>query len=118
DSKTAGRHARNIHDAWITERFGSDWRENPVELTVDDQDAKISYGTDLGRTMRTTDGGASWVAVYSRKSGENGWVSTGLDVTNAYGDPFAPFLHKRKSISRRTIDSFDLDHIANACMRS
>jgi photosystem II stability/assembly factor-like uncharacterized protein len=106
DSNPAGKSAPNIHDAWITERFGADWGENPLALTVADQDANISYGTDLGRTMRTTDGGANWVAVYSRKSEENGWVSTGLDVTNAYGYHFDPFDHNRQFISTTDIGLF------------
>jgi photosystem II stability/assembly factor-like uncharacterized protein len=80
----------NIHDAWITERFGSDWGENPLTLTVSDQDPNLSYATDLGRLMRTTDGGATWNAVYSKKL-DGGWTSTGLDVTTSYGYHFDPF---------------------------
>jgi len=106
DSNPAARPATNIHDAWITERFGSDWGENPLALTVAEQDANLCYETDLGRTMRTTDGGANWFAVYSRKSGENGWVSTGLDVTNAYGYHFDPFDHHRQFISTTDIGLF------------
>ena len=106
DSNPAAKPATNIHDAWITERFGSDWGENPLALTVAEQDANLCYGTDLGRTMRTTDGGASWFAVYSRKSGESGWVSTGLDVTNAYGYHFDPFDHHRQFISTTDIGLF------------
>jgi len=106
DSSPGAKSGANIHDAWITERFGTDWGENPLALTVADQDANVSYGTDLGRTMRTTDGGASWVAVYSRKSEGNGWVSTGLDVTNAYGYHFDPFDHNRQFISTTDIGLF------------
>ena len=106
DSNPAARPATNIHDAWITERFGSDWGENPLALTVAEQDANLCYETDLGRTMRTTDGGASWFAVYSRKSSEDGWVSTGLDVTNAYGYHFDPFDHHRQFISTTDIGLF------------
>ncbi|OLB40153.1 MAG: hypothetical protein AUH11_02480 [Acidobacteria bacterium 13_2_20CM_57_17] len=106
DSNPAARPATNIHDAWITERFGSDWGENPLALTVAEQDANLCYETDLGRTMRTTDGGASWFAVYSRKSSENGWVSTGLDVTTAYGYHFDPFDHRRQFISATDIGLF------------
>jgi len=106
DSNPAAQPASNIHDAWITERFGSDWGENPLALTVAEQDANLCYETDLGRTMRTTDGGANWFAVYSRKSGENGWVSTGLDVTNAYGYHFDPFDHHRQFISTTDIGLF------------
>src|SRR6267142_1203562 len=106
DSNPAAEPGRNIHDAWITERFGSDWGENPLALAVAEQDANIAYGTELGRTMRTTDGGASWDAVYSRKSSANGWATTGLDVTNAYGYHFDPFDHHRQLISTTDIGLF------------
>ena len=106
DSNPAAKSAPNIHDAWITERFGTDWGENPLALTVADQDANISYGTDLGRTMRTMDGGANWVAGYSRRSGESSWTTTGLDVTNAYGYHFDPFDPHRQFISTTDIGLF------------
>jgi photosystem II stability/assembly factor-like uncharacterized protein len=101
-----GKAGTNIRDAWITERFGSDWGENPLALTVADQDPNLAYGTDLGRTMRTTDGGATWVAVYSKKVDQSGWTSTGLDVTNAYGYHFDPFDQKRQFISTTDIGLF------------
>ncbi|PYT81744.1 MAG: hypothetical protein DMG40_08515 [Acidobacteria bacterium] len=106
DSSPAGKAGANIHDAWITERFGTSWGENPLALTVADQDAKVSYGTDFGRTMQTTDGGANWVAVYSRRFGEKGWVSTGLDVTTTYGYHFDPFDPRRQFISTTDIGLF------------
>ena len=106
DSNPTGKPGANIHDAWITERFGADWGENPLVLSVADQDVNLSYATDLGRTMRTTDGGANWVAVYSRRSGDKGWVSTGLDVTTAYGYHFDPFAHNRQFISTTDIGLF------------
>ena len=40
--------ANNVHDAWITERFGPGWGENPLNMTVADQDPNLAYGTDLG----------------------------------------------------------------------
>lgn len=106
DSNPHAKSGANIHDAWITQRFGTDWGENPLALAVADQDADVSYGTDLGRTMQTTDGGANWTAVYSRKSDENGWVSTGLDVTTTYGYHFDPFDHSRQFISTTDIGLF------------
>jgi len=96
----------NVHDAWITERFGIVWGENPLNLAVADQDANFAYGTDLGRTMLTTDGGANWNAVYSRKPSANGWTTTGLDVTNAYGIHFDPFDTKRQFITYTDIGLF------------
>ena len=106
DSNPTTKSGANIHDAWITERFGTDWGENPLALTVADQDASVSYGTDLGRTMRTTDGGANWAAVYSRRPEGIGWVSTGLDVTTTYGYHFDPFDHHRQFISTTDIGLF------------
>jgi len=106
DSNPSAKPAANVHDSWITERFGSDWGENPLALGVADQDANLCYATDLGRTMRTTDGGASWNAVYSRKSGDNAWTTTGLDVTTSYGYHFDPFDHNRQFISTTDIGLF------------
>ncbi len=106
DCNPSAKPAANVHDAWITERFGSDWGENPLALGVADQDANLSYATDLGRTLRTTDGGASWNAVYSRKSGSQGWMSSGLDVTTSYGYHFDPFDHNRQFISTTDIGLF------------
>jgi photosystem II stability/assembly factor-like uncharacterized protein len=106
DSNPSAKPAANVHDAWITERFGSDWGENPLALGVADQDGNLCYATDLGRTMRTTDGGASWSAVYSRKSGDQSWTTTGLDVTTSYGYHFDPFDHTRQFISTTDIGLF------------
>jgi photosystem II stability/assembly factor-like uncharacterized protein len=106
ESAMTAKPAANVRDAWVTERFGSDWGENPLALTVAEQDPNLSYGTDLGRTMRTTDGGATWVAVYSKKVDQRGWTSTGLDVTNAYGYHFDPFDHHRQFITTTDIGLF------------
>jgi photosystem II stability/assembly factor-like uncharacterized protein len=98
--------AKNVNDAWITERFGSAWGENPLTLTVAQQDANLAYGTDFGRTMRTVDGGATWTAVYSRKVDDTGWTSLGLDVTTSYGIHFDPFDPKRQFITYTDIGLF------------
>jgi photosystem II stability/assembly factor-like uncharacterized protein len=98
--------AKNVHDDWITERFGPGWGENPLNLTVAEQDANLAYGTDLGRAMRTADGGATWAALYSRKVDEAGWTSAGLDVTNSYGIHFDPFDPKRQFITYTDIGLF------------
>jgi len=104
--KEAETAAPNVHDAWITERFGPGWGENPLAMTVAEQDPNLAYGTDLGRTMRTTDGGAAWAALYSRKVNEAGWTTLGLDVTNSYGIHFDPFDPKRQFITYTDIGLF------------
>lgn len=98
--------ASNVHDAWITPRFGITWGENPLNITVADQDPNLSYGTDLGRTMRTTDGGATWNGIYSRKVNDTGWTTVGLDVTTTYGVHFDPFDSKRMFITYTDIGVF------------
>jgi photosystem II stability/assembly factor-like uncharacterized protein len=98
--------AANVHDAWITPRFGVVWGENPLELGVADQDPNLAYATDLGRTMKTSDGGASWSATYSRKLPSGGWTTTGLDVTTIYGIHFDPFDSKRQFLTYTDIGLF------------
>jgi len=104
--KESDAAAPNVHDAWITLRFGVTWGDNPLEMGVADQDANIAYGTDFGRAMRTNDGGATWWAQYSRKAPSGEWVSTGLDVTNAYGIHFDPFDSDRQFITYTDIGLF------------
>ena len=67
--KRADNPAPNVHDAWITERLGTDWGEPGISLGVAPNDPNICYRTDLGRTMRTLDGGRTWDAVYSTAGG-------------------------------------------------
>jgi photosystem II stability/assembly factor-like uncharacterized protein len=98
--------AKNVNDNWITERFGPAWPEHPLNITVSQQDANLVYGTDLGRTMRTTDGGATWTALYSRRVNDAGWTSLGLDVTTSYGIHFDPFDSKRQFITYTDIGLF------------
>jgi len=97
--KEADAPAPNVHDAWITPRLGVDWGENPLAIAVSDRDPNLAYTTDLGRTMKTTDGGATWSAVYSHKVPGGEWTSSGLDVTTAYGIQFDPFDSKRQFVA-------------------
>ena len=48
----------------------------------------------------------NWHAVYSRKSGDHAWTTTGLDVTTSYGYHFDPFDHNRQFISTTDIGLF------------
>lgn len=98
--------ARNVHDAWITQTFGTDWGENPLMLGVADQDPNLCYATDFGRTLATTDGGRNWYAKYSRRVPDATWTTTGLDVTTDYGIFFDPFNIKRQFITYTDIGLF------------
>ncbi|HZR66728.1 MAG TPA: hypothetical protein VFA85_16420 [Terriglobales bacterium] len=97
--KESSQGAPNIHDAWISDSLGPFWAENPLELGVAEQDPNLAYGTDFGRTMKTSDGGANWTAAYSRKVSGGEWTSTGLDVTTNYGIHFDPFDSNRRFIT-------------------
>ena len=103
ESRTA---AANVQDAWVTERFGTDWGENPLDMAVADQDPDLVYVTDFGRTLVSADGGKHWHAAYSRRAGTDGWTSTGLDVTTVYGIHFDPFDPKRQFITYTDISLF------------
>jgi len=118
DLNTHGKSGANVHDAWITEKFGSDWAENPLTLSVANQDTNLVYATDLGRTMKSADGGATWNAVYSQKSNDGGWTSTGLDVTTSYGYHFDPFDKNRQFISTTDIGLFRSEDGGKSWMQS
>jgi photosystem II stability/assembly factor-like uncharacterized protein len=101
--------APNLRDAWITERFGPGWGENPLGLGVAPGNPEICFGTDYGRTMRTTDGGKTWEAVYSKRTANGAFTTTGLDVTSSYGLHFDPFETRRIFISYTDISLFRSD---------
>ena len=98
--------APNVHDAWMTERLGTGWGEPGISLGVAPNDPNICYRTDLGRTMRTLDGGRTWDAVYSRRVGERTYTTTGIDVTTNYGVFFDPFDARRMFIAYTDIGLF------------
>jgi photosystem II stability/assembly factor-like uncharacterized protein len=104
--KESQERAGNLHDVWITERFGPGWGENPLALGVSPMDPNICFGTDYGRTMRTRDGGDSWQGVYSKKMTPAGYTTTGLDVTTNYGVHFDPFDPKHLFITYTDIGLF------------
>jgi len=104
--KEANEPAPNVHDAWITERLGTDWSEPGTSLGVSPTNPDICYRTDLGRTMRTLDGGHTWEAVYSRRVADRAYSTTGLDVTTNYGVFFDPFDSHRMFIAYTDIGLF------------
>lgn len=95
----------NVTDAWITPSLGAGWGDEPLTLGTAPSDASICYATDLGRTLKTADGGATWKAVYAHRQGD-AWTSSGLDVTTSYGIHVDPFDSKRMLISYTDIGPF------------
>ncbi len=95
-----------VKTAWLTDEYGPGWGESPFNLCVAPTDAEICYGTDFGRTVRTTDGGKTWVEIYSKRASNGAWSTTGLDVTTCYGVHFDPFDPKHIFISYTDIGLF------------
>jgi hypothetical protein len=104
--KEGSRTAPNVHETWISERFGTGWGEPGISLGVAPNDPDICYRTDDGRTMRTVDGGRTWDAVYSKRMAERTYTTTGLDVTTNYGVFFDPYDSHRMFIAYTDIGLF------------
>ncbi len=107
--KETAKKAANVDDGWVSARFGPGWGENPLSLAVAPGNADICYATDLGRTLRSLDGGATWTAAYTRRGPNGDWTTTGLDVTTNYGVHFDPFDAKHVFISYTDIGLFGSD---------
>jgi photosystem II stability/assembly factor-like uncharacterized protein len=104
--ETSRQAASNIHDVWVSQRFGPSWGDKPLSMTVAADDPNLCIATDLGRTMRTRDGGGNWEGVYSRRLNDGSYTSTGLDVTTNYGVHFDPFDPQRMFITYTDIGMF------------
>jgi photosystem II stability/assembly factor-like uncharacterized protein len=100
---------RSVRDAWLTELVGTEWVGNPIGLGVAPSASEVVYATDYGRALRTRDGGASWQAVYSERTADGGWTTSGLDVTTSYGVHFDPFDARRMFIGYTDIGLFASD---------
>jgi photosystem II stability/assembly factor-like uncharacterized protein len=93
--KESTEAAANLSGSWIEERARQEstdiWFDTPYSLGVAPTNPDIAYATDLFRTYRTLDGGATWQEMNSRQADGGGWTSRGLDVTTNYGIQFDPF---------------------------
>jgi photosystem II stability/assembly factor-like uncharacterized protein len=94
--------APNMHNDWTSERFGADWAESPLSMAADENNPDLVYTGDLGRVMRSTDGGKNWYGVFSQSTGK-GYATTGLNVTTCYGLHIDPFDPKHMFISNTDI---------------
>jgi photosystem II stability/assembly factor-like uncharacterized protein len=109
----SGRHwepvYHDVHDAWLSDRFGAGWAGNPIGLGVAPDDADLVYATDSGRVLRTTDGGKTWNQAYSNRTPDGNWTTNGIDVTTCYGVHFDPFDARHMFISYTDIGLWSSD---------
>lgn len=93
--KESNRPAANLTPSWLEQRAQQDsddiWFDSPYSLGVAPTNPDVAYATDLFRTYRTLDGGATWQEMNSRELSDGAWTSRGLDVTTDYGVQFDPF---------------------------
>jgi photosystem II stability/assembly factor-like uncharacterized protein len=115
--KDSAGGAPNIEDAWIGQRFGPDWGEHPLTIAVDDHNPSLVYTGDMGRVLRSLDGGAHWQALYSRTE-DGGYTTTGLDPTTVYGVHFDPFDARRMFISYTDIGLFRSENAGRSWVSS
>jgi photosystem II stability/assembly factor-like uncharacterized protein len=108
-SERGSRKSPNVDDGWVSGRFGPGWGEHPLALAVSPSDPDSAWGTDLGRTLHTTDGGKTWKGAYTRRLSEGTYTSRGLDVTTSYGIHFDPFDARHVFISYTDIGLFTSD---------
>ena len=93
--KESTHAAANLRGSWIEQRARQGnvdiWFDAPKSLGVAPTNPDIAYATDLFRTYRTLDGGATWQEMNSKQLDDGSWTSRGLDVTTNYGVQFDPF---------------------------
>jgi photosystem II stability/assembly factor-like uncharacterized protein len=106
----SGRPSKNLIPSWIEFRAPQGGRDvffdTPWSIGVAPVDPNVAYATDLFRTYRTLDGGATWETVTSVRVGDDTWTTRGLDVTTNYGVHFDPFEPRHIVISYRDIGAF------------
>lgn len=104
-----GRGVANLTDAWSESAFGGEYIRL-LDVGVYPDDGSVAVVTDWYRTMKTTDGGATWREVYSMTQPDGTFISRGMDVTTNYGVHFDPFDSNHVAVSYTDIGyhhSFD-----------
>jgi photosystem II stability/assembly factor-like uncharacterized protein len=84
-----GIGVQNLTDAWAEKAFGGEYIRL-MDVGVYPNDGNTAIVTDWYRTMKTTDGGKTWNAVYSEPQADSSFTSNGMDVTTTYGVHFDP----------------------------
>jgi hypothetical protein len=85
-----GQRPANLTDAWADKAFGGELIML-FDAGVAPNDGNTAVITDWYRTMKTRDGGKTWMEVYSKTLPDSSYTSRGMDITTSYGVHFDPF---------------------------
>ena len=91
---------------WMYELYTQGQGPGFTTMGMSPTDPDVVFGTDLGRTARSTDGGRTWEACFTKFMPDGTVTTRGLDVTTCYGVHFDPFDPKRVFISYTDIGAF------------
>lgn len=105
-SSYEGYITRNFSGSWMEESYDPGWGGSPIDMGVAPGNPDVCYAGDNGRGYRTTDGGKTWVQLYSRNNPDRSYTSSGLDVTTCYGIHFDPFNREHFFITYTDIGLF------------
>ncbi len=92
--------------AWFYSLYSGVWEDSPLTMGVDPKNPEICWATDYGNTVRSNDGGRTWVTRAFKTIGKGLVTTRGMDVTTCYGLHFDPFNPKRLFISYTDIGAF------------
>jgi photosystem II stability/assembly factor-like uncharacterized protein len=90
-STPGGYLTHNFSGSWMEKSYDPGWGGSPIDLGVAPRNPDVCYAGDNGRGYKTTDGGKTWVQVYSHNNPDGSYTNNGLNVTTCYGVHFDPF---------------------------
>lgn len=90
-SSLEGYISKNFEGSWMERSYDPGWGGSPIDMGVAPGNPDICYAGDNGRGYKTTDGGKTWIGLYSHNNSDGSFTSNGLDVTTCYGIHFDPF---------------------------
>ena len=82
---------------WLTRdpHFSYGWGGEASYIAAGPRHPDVVLRTDDGRTLGTSDGGATWRQLYSDEAPDGRWASRGLEVVTTYEVYFDPREHTR-----------------------
>jgi photosystem II stability/assembly factor-like uncharacterized protein len=105
-SSFEGYITKNFEGSWMEKSYDPGWGGSPIDMGVAPGNPDICYAGDNGRGYKTTNGGKTWVQIYSHNNPDGSYSSNGLDVTTCYGIHFDPFDKSHFFISYTDIGLF------------